>query len=197
MFLGILRKKSLSDAELLEKYQQTSDLNHLGELYERYTHLVFGVCLKYLRNEEDSKDAVMQIFEKLTYSVRQQKIDNFQKWLYVVVKNHCLMELRALKSSKKLQTDSLEEERFMENESSLHPIVEMMEEEKEEELNHMEMAITLLPDEQRVCVELFYLQEKCYKEIEEITGYPLNKVKSYIQNGKRNLKILMTNLKIK
>ncbi|GAB4344777.1 MAG: sigma-70 family RNA polymerase sigma factor [Flammeovirgaceae bacterium] len=196
MFLGILRKKSLSDAELLEKYQQTSDLNYLGELYERYTHLVFGVCLKYLKNEDDSKDAVMQIFEKLIHSVRQQKIENFQKWLYVVVKNHCLMELRSAQSSKKLHTSSLEEERFfMENESPLHPIADDIEEEKEEALSQIEMAISLLPDEQRICVEMFYLKEKCYKEIEAITGYPLNKVKSYIQNGKRNLKILMMNLK--
>jgi RNA polymerase sigma-70 factor (ECF subfamily) len=55
----------------------------------------------------------------------------------------------------------------------------------------LEKCIETLGDEQKQCVKLFYLQEKCYKEITESTGFDMNKVKSYIQNGKRNLKICM------
>ncbi|MCS6834312.1 MAG: sigma-70 family RNA polymerase sigma factor [Flammeovirgaceae bacterium] len=186
MFLKILRKKALDDHELLEKFRQSDDLFWLGELYEKYLHLVFGVCLKYLKNEEDSKDAVMQIFERIIPYVKQQKIDNFQHWLYVVVKNHCLMVLRSGKSVK----HSLDEKKL--EEENKYFLVEEDEFSQEEMERNLQTAIALLPEEQRTCVEMFYIQGKCYKEIQIITGYPYNKVKSSIQNGKRNLRTLMT-----
>ena len=170
------RKPPATDAALLERYRHTGEVAWLGELYGRYTDLVFGVCLKYLRHEEDSKDAVMQIFEQLVTSVRKHEVRDFAPWLYVTTKNYCLGQLRK----------RVVHEPFMDSDAVLHP----------EEEDHREAALLLiekgmdtLPPEQQQCLELFYRQQRSYQEIADLTGYDLKKVKSYLQNGKRNLKI--------
>jgi DNA-directed RNA polymerase specialized sigma24 family protein len=150
--------KQLDDAALVARYKASGELEVLGVLYNRYMHLVFGLCLNYLKDEEQSKDAVMQIFEELIIKVKAHEIKNFKSWLYVLSRNHCLMQLD-------------------------------MEDTRENRLSTMERCMETLTEEQRISVDLFYLQEKNYKEVAEITGYDLLKVKSYIQNGKRNLKI--------
>ena len=179
-----------SDNELILKYRETDDNVYVGKLFERYVHLVFGVCMKYLKDEDESKDASMQIFEKLLTDLKKHNVEQFKGWLYSVARNHCLMQLRA-------------EQRQMEKDQELKkdiPVVMEMnhqlhldgEEDKEAKLNHLEKAINSLNIEQKTCVELFYLKEKCYQEIVELTGYNMNQVKSHIQNGKRNLKIYLT-----
>jgi RNA polymerase sigma-70 factor (ECF subfamily) len=55
----------------------------------------------------------------------------------------------------------------------------------------LEEAIQELSEEQKLCVNLFYLQKKSYQQITDRTGFTLMQVKSYIQNGKRNLKIIL------
>jgi RNA polymerase sigma-70 factor (ECF subfamily) len=174
--------KSLDDAALIEQYKATGDLEVLGVLYNRYMHLVFGVCLNYLKDEEQSKDAVMQIFETLIDKVKAHGIQNFKSWLHVLSRNHCLMLIRKASKNNIVSMD----EEFVENADFSHLNIE---DTKEERLSIMEKCMESLTEEQRISVDLFYLQEKCYKEVAEITGYDLLKVKSYIQNGKRNLKI--------
>ncbi len=173
-----------SDEELLSLYQSSHDLAWLSQLYLRYASLVYGVCLKYLRDREEARDAVMQIHEKLIESLLRHNIMNFRSWLYVNARNHCLMLLRSRKG--KWQDEiSIS---LVENESLQHPEAGM---ELEQNLEKLEKCIERLVEAQRRCVRLFYLQEKCYKEIGIETGLELNQVKSYIQNGKRNLKICM------
>ena len=184
----LFRKSSsgslLKDEELIRLYQQTKDSNYVGELYRRYTHLVYGVCLKYLKDPEESKDAVMQIFEQLIQKLKVHEVANFKNWLYSLCRNYCLMELRQ---------DAKHE--FVHLEDGLPGSGLDVEQElssgNEGELRAMESCIKKLPDEQRISIDLFYLQQKCYKEVADITGFDINKVKSYIQNGKRNLKICM------
>lgn len=166
---------------LIAQYKRTGDLEVLGLLYNRYMHLVFGVCLNYFKEEEPSKDAVMQIFEELVVKLRIHEVQNFKSWLHVLTRNHCLM---ALRKAAKNNTVSLEET-FVENTDFVHLDID---DTKENRLVVMEKCMETLPKEQKVSVDLFYLQEKCYKEVADITGYELLKVKSYIQNGKRNLK---------
>jgi RNA polymerase sigma factor (sigma-70 family) len=194
----------LDDAELIRRYQDPDweprwDIIFVGELFQRYIHLVYGVCLKYLRNEEDAKDAVMQVFEKLVIELKSKPVTYFKSWLHTLIRNHCLMWLRSRQSKggKEAATFSLEElirdvggsgdeASGMEFEGGWH----LTEEDSlEQDLTLMEKGMQELPFEQKTCLELFYLKQKCYKEIAEITGYELNKVKSCIQNGKRNLKI--------
>jgi RNA polymerase sigma factor (sigma-70 family) len=172
-----------SDAELILYYKSSEDLGVLGELYTRYMSLVFGTCLKYLKDREESKDAAMQIFEKLVETLKDHEVLQFKSWLYVTTRNHCLMQLRQKKSKGQIVSDD-----FMENELILH-----LEEEPDNEFVSvkLEKCIEELINEQKYCVQLFYLQQKCYKEIVQQTGFDDNKVKSYIQNGKRNLKICM------
>ncbi len=172
------------DSVLLQHYFQTNDLEVLGELYSRHTEMVYYVCLRYFHDEEKSKDAVMQIFEELIHKVNKQEIKDFPKWLYVVSKNHCLMDIRSRKNGIQISLDE-----FVESPTKLHP--EENYTDKEEKLVLMERCIEKLPEKQKTSIDLFFLREKCYKEITEITGYNLKEVKSYIQNGKRNLKNCM------
>ncbi len=174
----------MTDSELLNHYKKDGELSYLGELYTRYQSLVYGVCLKYLKDRDESKDAVMQLFEKLIQTLRNHEVDNFKSWLYVTARNHCLMQIRARKG-KFTQEFSPE---FMENQLLLHPEDEP---ELEGNLTKLEKCIEALMNEQKQCIQLFFLQEKCYRDIAQFTGFDLNQVKSFIQNGKRNLKICM------
>ncbi len=170
------------DSSLIAAYQQSGDLEVLGKLYNRYMHLVFGVCFNYFKDEELSKDAVMQIFEELVVKLKIHQVQNFKSWLHVLARNHCLM---ALRKASRNPTVAMEDN-FVENGEFVHLDID---DTKETQLTVMEKCMETLPEEQRKSVDLFYLQEKCYKEVADITGYDLLKVKSYIQNGKRNLKI--------
>ena len=171
-----------SDQVLIAEYRKTGSLEVLGELYGRYMHLVYGVCLKYLKDEDQSKDAVMQIFEQLISKLKVHEVSNFKSWLYTLARNYCLMEIR---SSAKHSVVPIEEN-FMEKDAFTHLDID---DTRERKLSVMEQCIEKLPAEQKDTISLFYLEQKCYKEVADITGYDLNKVKSYIQNGKRNLKI--------
>jgi RNA polymerase sigma-70 factor (ECF subfamily) len=170
-----------SDVDLLKRYGSNGDLEILGVLYQRYMHLVYGVCLKYLKEPEASKDAVMQIFEKLVEKIPEQEITHFKSWLYVVTRNHCLMSLR--QQQKRKNTEAI----FMESSAILH----LNGESEEYHAKLITKAITALSEEQQHCIKLFYFQSLSYQQIADETGYELKKVKSYIQNGKRNLKIYL------
>ncbi|MDQ2658591.1 MAG: sigma-70 family RNA polymerase sigma factor [Bacteroidota bacterium] len=173
-----------TDEELIALYKKTEDLDIVGILYDRYTALTFGVCLKYLKDREESRDAVMQIFEKLIISLKTHEINVFKAWLYVTARNHCLMHLRSRKGKNFEELSPF----LVETGSNGH---HEHGREIEDDLNRLEQCINSLVAEQQQCVRLFYLEQKCYREITQATGYDLKKVKSYIQNGKRNLKICM------
>ncbi len=181
---------SRSDDELLSTFASSGDLDVLGELYSRYMHLVYGVCLKYLKDRDESMDAVMHIFEKLIVEIPRQKIENFRSWLHVVTKNYCLMQLRSEKSREiKMQEWIKESVIFMENEPVLHPVDENV-----PEMDKMLMdCIEKLKGEQRECIMMFYFDNKCYNDIAQVLVIEEKKVKSHLQNAKRNLKICLEN----
>lgn len=159
----------------------------VGILYTRYSHLVLGLSLKYLKDEDEAKDAVMQIFERLMIDLLKHEITYFKSWLYTYSKNHCLLIIRTKQSKLKKEIDlQIHADSFMETENELHPNTA---EEKEKQYTALELAINELNEDQKKCIELFYLQNKSYNEIVDITGFSQNEVKSFIQNGKRNLKI--------
>ena len=187
MFRSKKNPHKLSDHELLDSYIDSGDLEELGILYSRYMHLVYGVCLKYLNDREKAKDAVNGIFEHLITEIPKFEIKSFKPWLYVVCKNYCLMAIRKQKSRKNRE-DKLLQVQNMESTSSLHPIDEAPDLNLEENLSR---CIERLKEQQRKCILMFYYEEYCYKEISDHLEIPVNKVKSYIQNGKRNLKICM------
>jgi RNA polymerase sigma factor (sigma-70 family) len=178
---------SYDDLRLIAEYKQTNNIAIVAELYSRHTHLIFGVCMKYLKNEDEAQDASMQIFEKLVLDLKKHEIQQFKAWLHMVCKNFCLMQIRSgaskLKRTKEMVKDIAS---FMELDAELHLSSENT---KEMQLIFMEECIKGLNKEQKLCVELFFLQEKSYQEVTELTEYSMNNVKSYIQNGKRNLKI--------
>ena len=179
--------KNFSDAELLEKFLQKQDNAFLGELYERYMALLYGLCLKYLKSRDDAKDMVMHIFEKLNEKLPQQShIENFKSWLYTFARNECLMQLR--KDKKMFFQENTEN--FMENIQESHLGIEIKEE-QELTLELLEKGLDSLSQEQKDCIQLFYLEKQSYQEIVDKTGYTMLQVKSYIQNGKRNLKNFM------
>lgn len=183
LFSNSKKTDPLSDEQLLKRYRETEDLAVLGELFQAHSSMVYYVCQRYLQDSERSKDAVMQIFEELIIKVNKQEINKFASWLYVLSRNYCLMQLR---SGKKMQYVSFDD--VVEFPAVLH---QGDDEDKERTLTALELCVEKLPEKQKQSISLFFLNEKCYKEIVDFTGYSLNDVKSYIQNGKRNLKICM------
>jgi RNA polymerase sigma factor (sigma-70 family) len=183
-FLKTIPPTNESDKELVAAYRESGDMQVLANLYERYMDLVYGVCLKYLGDTETAKDGVMQVFEQLVDKLRKHEVDNFKSWLYTLAKNHCLMQLRSNKNKRTvaISTD------LMQSGEELHLNGELR---KEAEFKKLESCLQTLSAEQKQAVELFYLQEKCYNEIVEMTGLDWNRVRSLIQNGRRNLKICM------
>ncbi len=178
------RYDHITDAELLDYYTSDSNSEWMGILLERYTLLLLGVCMKYLKNEEEAKDCVQQIFLKVLNEAGKYKIDYFKSWLYMVAKNHCLMRLRAVHSR---NTKEINEQVYIAAEDVDKS--ELIQNEKTYSL--LEEAMGELNEEQKLCVTLFYLQKKSYQQIAGLTSYNLLQVKSYIQNGKRNLKLLL------
>lgn len=185
--MRITRKhiQSLSDEDVVLLYKQSNDRNCIGELYVRYSTLVMGVSLKYLKNVSDAQDSLMQVFEKLILELNKNEVRNFKPWVYQITKNHCLMQLR---KTKKIHKTPLDIQPLKQEEEETETY-----EEKELLLTKLEEIIPNLKQNQRVCIELFYLQNKSYTEIAEQTGLSLKEVKSSIQNGKRNLEIKLNN----
>ena len=184
-FLKNISSDQLSDKELVAAFKESGEISYLSTLYQRYMDLVFGVCLKYFKDTERSKDAVMDIFEELNRKLKQHEIDNFKGWLHVLARNYCLMQLRSPRNMKttEFNTD------FMQSGQETHLTNEALE--KEATFSKLEQCMEALPEDQKQSIQLFFVQKKCYNEIAEITGYEWNKVRSYIQNGKRNLKICL------
>jgi RNA polymerase sigma-70 factor (ECF subfamily) len=181
---------SLPDEKLVTRYAQTHNKEIIGILYERYTHLLFTVCYKYLGNDADAEDTVMLVFEKLFELLKKSEIQSFKSWIYTITKNECLMHLRHRKSGERIIEDNLKklDTEIMES-VELNHLLNVSD--GEHRIRYLETAITGLSSEQKKCIELFYLNEKSYREVEQITGYSYNEVKSHIQNGKRNLKKMM------
>jgi len=183
-FLTNISTSGVTDEVLVASYKRTGDLNVLSELYQRYMELLYGLCLKYLKDEDDAKDAVLNIYEELILKVKKYEVQNFKAWVYQVARNHCLMKLR---SDKKFTMANIDVS-LVQNEETAHLNGVM---EKEEHFRHLDFCMEQLVPAQKQAVALFYLEGKCYNEISESTGIEWSQVRSYIQNGRRNLKICM------
>lgn len=175
----------ISDQQLLNSFYSSRDNHWLGILLQRYTLLLLGVCMKYLKNEEEAKDCVQQVFLKAITELHKYKVEYFKSWLYMVAKNHCLMKLRDKQGRNPAE---IKEEMTIAGEEDAGQATHL---EKDRHLELMEVCLQELNKEQKQCVTLFYLEKRSYNEIADHTGFSLMQVKSYIQNGKRNLKILM------
>jgi RNA polymerase sigma factor (sigma-70 family) len=190
------KHKPESETDLLREYRQAGDLSVLGKLYEPQMEMVFAIAMKYFKDEEEAKDTVMALFEELISKLRQHEVENFKAWLGMVTRNFCLMELRKKKSPLTpeggIQYDNEDEENsldsFMEFSTSEHHTDSL---DLEQNLTKLEDCLQTLNLEQKQSVELFFMQEKTYQEVSQMTGFEVNKVKSYLQNGKRNLKICL------
>ena len=178
------RYTHLTDQELLEKFYADRDNHWIGIVLQRYTLLLFGVSMKYLKNEVEAQDAVQQIFLKAITELNKYKVEYFKSWLYMVCKNYCLMKIRDRQG--KRPTEIRESMVLIAEENNTDYLLD-----KDRILDVMEVTLEELNPEQKDCIKLFYLEKQSYQEISERTGFSLMQVKSYIQNGKRNLKILL------
>ena len=178
------KAESHSDEELIRLYRKEGHQHWLSALYLRYTSMVYGVCLNYLKDREAARDSVMHLYELLIKDLLDHEVRNFRGWLYVKARNHCLMDLRSRKRESLEEIPAL----LMENGLSEHPEEDAW---PLQDTAKLAKCLELLVEPQQRCITLFYMEEKCYKEISQATGYDHNQVKSYIQNGKRNLKNCM------
>jgi RNA polymerase sigma-70 factor, ECF subfamily len=177
-------KQPQSDADLIAEYKKTQQKHIIGILFDRYIHVVFASCMKYHKNEDDAQDAAMEIFEALSEKLLKHDIEYFKSWLYTTTRNHCLMQLRKKKVFERFENIDKIDQLFVENESNLHHNID-------EEQQVIKKYLSELKEEQRICLELMYFQGLSYKDVAEKTGFELKHVKSYLQNGKRNLKLLL------
>jgi RNA polymerase sigma factor (sigma-70 family) len=184
-FIKTISPDQFTDPELVAAFKKDGDMQYLSALYQRYMELVYGVCLKYFKDSERSKDAVMDIFEELHKKLRNYEVENFKSWLHVLARNHCLMQLRSPRNLKSVEFNPA----FVQTDIDPHPEEEYLA--KEQDYAKMGHCIEKLPEAQKLTIQLFYLQEKCYNEIVSITGYEWSRIRSYIQNGRRNLKLCM------
>ncbi len=203
--MGLFGKKSLAeltDEVLVARYQETGDKNLVGELFKRHTYALIGVAYRYLEDRDDARDLVMQVFEKLLDDLRVHRIEHVRPWLFAVVRNAALMELRSRKSVRHRQEGyrihlETQEEGFVESEQEMHLDFQFSFGKNgknaafQDPLDNLEIALSRLNDLQKQCVELFYLQKKSYQEVAELTGFSLKQVKSHLQNGKRNLRLML------
>lgn len=179
-------RQKLSDSELIERYRHSYDNAYIGELFQRYAPMLFGVCMKYLKDEERAKDGVMDVFEKVLKDLKRHDVENFRTWVYSVAKNHCLMGLRKEKSLDRRHDGYT----YMTRQIMELDLPEHLNGESEEETDRkLNAAINSLNQQQQKCIRLFYFEKKSYDQIEVETGYDNKQVKSFLQNGKRNLKI--------
>jgi len=188
MFLKRFRKpRPTDDQDFVATYRATGDLAVLGELYERHMDLVYAVCYNYLRNEDDAKDAVMQLFEQLVVDLRRHDVQQFVPWLHTVARNYCLMQLRKRQTQPTtvLMGDQADD-------TDIADLFTDHAQDREEDLSRLEACLKTLPPEQQTCLTLFYIDQKSYVEVANQTGFDPKQVKSYLQNGRRMLKICMT-----
>jgi len=179
---------NIRDLALIKKYKETGDSHFIGEIFHHHQDLILGTCIKFLKNREEGQDACADIFVKLLKKLKTHDVTNFKSWLYSLTRYHCLENLRNTKGIvvEEFQPEKIDES-FMET-----PDYEHLDTEAQSESERLKAALGKLKEHQRVCVQLFYLENLSYQEIMEQTGYELKKVKSYIQNGKRNLKQLLS-----
>ena len=182
------KKEYVSDEELLKRYKETSNKEVFADLFKKHATVVYGTCLFYLQDKDEAQDATMQLFEKLMIDINNREIDNFKGWLSFVVRNHCISLIRKQKSQTKnvkLYYEFEYQDVNFEIEDAINRVGD------EQMLGQMKNCLPKLKEAQRICIELFYLKNKSYQDIANETGYTLNEIKSYIQNGKRNLKLLI------
>ncbi len=175
--------KSYSDEELISSFKESGNNKYVGELYKRYHHLVMGMALKHFKHTHEAQDIVMEVFELLLQKLLKNEIQHFKGWLYILTKNHIMGKFRNKMLKNVEYTES-----FMENEGEDHLLYDS---EIEMPYEQLEKGLLTLNDQQKQCIKQFYLEDKSYKEISESTGYEISAVKSFIQNGKRNLKIFL------
>lgn len=175
---------SSSDEELLQLYRKSRKPEYLVGLYGRYTPLVYGVALKYLKSAPDAREVVMLILEDLFEKILQYDIRVFKSWLYTCVRNYCLVELRSRSKNLTVELD----EKFME---FCDGFTLDREDEPVEQDEALQVCLESLPERQRKCVHYFFFEEFSYKEIEQKSGFSLKMIKSFIQNGKRNLRVCL------
>ena len=182
------KKEYSSDEELLKHYKQSGNKELFADLFKKHVSVVYGTCLFYLQDKDEAQDATMQLFEKLLLDINNREIENFKGWLSFVVRNHCISIIRKNKSQNKNLKSYHEfeyEDVNYETEEKINAVSD------DAMLENMKQCLPQLKENQRLCVELFYLNNKSYQDIANETGFSLNEIKSYIQNGKRNLKLLL------
>ncbi len=187
--MWLFKKRDFAtDEELALNYYNTGDKELVGQLFEKHVKTVFGVCLFYFKDKDVAKDAVMQIFEKLITELKRTEVKNFKGWLSFVVRNYCISEIRKNKNKYRLPEKYLE---FEVTEAVLGEEEKIALVNDDLMMDHLQTCLPELKENQRICVDLFYLKAQSYQQICDKTKFSLNEVKSYIQNGKRNLKLLI------
>lgn len=179
MFIQRRDTDRLNDEDLLAQLR-ADRRRALAPLWDRYAELLFGTAMKYLKDIERAKDLVMEFFADLPGLTAKHEVKSFRPWAHTVVRNRCLMELRKKDPHVQLPDDPAADA------TGMHEAVL-----REASLQALEAAIEQLPEGQARCIRLFHLERKSYAEVAQMTGMPVEQVRSHLQNGRRNLRITL------
>jgi len=174
-----------TDDQLIAAYKD-GDQRAFDVLFKKHLHRILGICANTLEQEEDCKDVTMDMYVVLRRELVRHEIHHFEGWLYTIVRNYCLKLIRERKQQQQMETLDGPWAAFLQETNNLQQQYQ-----DEELMLNLKKAIQELKPDQKECISLFYLDGHSYKEIAEATGLSLNKVKSNIQNGKRNIRIAL------
>lgn len=175
----------MDEQSLIATFRQKQKMQALAELYGRYVHLVSTLAHSILKQQHLAEDAVNDVFEIIAQDLKTTQVNNFSSWLYSVTKFHCL-KLKKKQQKEFAQEDMSQQEATDDAISNLE-----MELKLQKRIALMQSSLGEIKEHQKTCIELFYLKGMSYHDISDQTGFSVKEVKSYIQNGKRNLKNVM------
>lgn len=175
------------DTELVELYKKNPDTSLIEELYNRYSKRVYWWALKFLGNRLEAEEMVHDIFAAMMsgmldlYQAREGA--KFSSWLYRCVGNQCMKIVRKRNEVifNQVEVVDVPEALIIDLE------VEVIAKEWNEQLTS---ALNRLNQMQRVCCMRFYWDGMRYDEIAEELGITHDQVRSHLQNGLRNLRII-------
>ena len=180
MFLRRKTIEQLSDEDLVVRVKSGHQAS-LAALWDRYAHLLYGVGMKYMKDTERAKDLVVEVFASLPELLAKHEVRHFRPWVHAVMRNHCLMLLR------KTDPEARVEEALLHAPEDHNDDAVLL----EATLQRLEAAVLRLNDAQQRCIRLFYLERNSYRRTAESTGFSIEQVRSHIQNGRRNLRLIL------
>ena len=164
----------ITDEELIRQIR-AGDEEAADILVKRYYTDILRYCKRHIIDQNLAEDATQETFYRVFRSLmRYQDKERFRAWLYMIARNICIDENRKQKNTIPLELEDIGEES-----NEIHQI---------ENSDEIEQLLSVLPEEQREAILLYFEDELTYKEIGKILCIPARTVQSRVKNGIKAIK---------